>query len=97
MKISKRQLKRIIKEEKARVLREQANRGNPNKPWDAVFPPKEATPEDQAMAGTYAEIDQMTKNNLGAKIEEAIALAQEAQAPDVVAALIQAHEALQEW
>jgi len=49
------------------------------------------------MAATYADIDQMTRNHLGAKIEEAIALAQEAQAPDVVAALIQAHEALQEW
>ena len=45
VKVTKRQLKRIIEEEKAKVLREQANRGNPNKPWDAVFPPEEATPE----------------------------------------------------
>ena len=78
MKITKRQLRRIIKEEKARLL-------------------NEVTPEDRAMAATYDEIDQMTRNHLGAKIEEAIALAQEAQAPGVVAALIEAYEALQEW
>ncbi|MAG25646.1 hypothetical protein CMI47_08720 [Candidatus Pacearchaeota archaeon] len=37
MKITKRQLRKIIKEERARLV-EQSHRGNPNKPWDAVFP-----------------------------------------------------------
>ena len=39
MKVTKRQLRRIIKEERASLLTEQTPRGNPNKPWDAVFPP----------------------------------------------------------
>ena len=37
MKITKRQLRRIIKEERA-LLVEQSHRGNPNKPRDALFP-----------------------------------------------------------
>jgi hypothetical protein len=92
MKITKHELRRIIKEEKARVLREQGMPGIEGPVRDLW-----GSKEDQAAQPVYDEIDQMTKNHLGAKIEEAIALAQEAQAAEVLASLIEAHEALQEW
>ena len=39
MKINKNRLKEILLEEIAAVAEAAAYRGNPNKPWDAFFPP----------------------------------------------------------
>tara|TARA_R110000824_G_scaffold60050_1_gene160845 strand:+ start:611 stop:871 length:261 start_codon:yes stop_codon:yes gene_type:complete len=83
MKITKRQLKRIIKEEKAK-LAEQSHRGNPNKPWDMNFPP-----------GSISKAAANPAHMLGAKIEEAIALAQQAHPNSAVLDLLEeAHELL---
>ncbi len=42
MKSTKTRLKEIIKEELATTVEEGEYRGNPNKPWDAFFPPSES-------------------------------------------------------
>ena len=52
MKITKRQLKRIIKKE----ISEQTHRGNPNKPWDAVFPPGSEESETQEEDPKFLEL-----------------------------------------
>ena len=50
MKMTKQKLKKIIKEE-VDIIKE-AHRGNPNKPWDAFFPPQadtEASADSEVM------------------------------------------------
>ena len=84
MKITKRQLRRIVKEERARIISEQEkHRGNPNKPWDYFFPP-----------GSVSKAGPNPEHELGKKIEEAIALAQKLGNKEVLASLEEAHEAL---
>jgi hypothetical protein len=64
MKITKRQLRRIIKEE----ISEQTHRGNPNKPWDAVFPPgDDSTPAPPKMIEAVKEAHRIAQDTLGPK------------------------------
>ena len=76
MKITKRQLRRIIKEEKAKLAEVSAEQAaNINR-------------EQFSLAGANQS------HQLGAAIEEAIALAQQARNGEVLALLEEAHEAL---
>ena len=77
MKITKRQLRRIIKEEKTKVVSEISAEQAAN-----------INREQFALAGANKT------HQLGAAIEEAIALAQQARNAEVLALLEEAHEAL---
>ena len=126
MKITKRQLRRIIKEEKSKILLESSRAGeshdagyedgsrglDPAQPDDMDYMQGWEMGDEDARydAGKLAEVSAGQAANinreqfklaganklhqLGAAIEEAIALAQESREAEVLALLEEAHEAL---
>jgi len=75
MKITKEQLRQIIIEELKDVVESDEHRGNPNKPWDALFPPgaKEKPPGDEeiqaALAGEERPITWDTIDEINRRID----------------------------